>query len=113
MAGENTFSYTGIGLPALVSQTDMKHHLRITDSAHDADVDAANAAAQDAVLAYLGGASIDPTWTATTAPKTVIHAIKILCGHFYEHRGDDDADPVKVWEGLAHLVGRHRDPSLA
>jgi hypothetical protein len=107
-----------IAIP-LVPLADMKAHLRITDTAHDADVTAISAAAQDAILAYLTGAA-DPTWTDATAPRAVVHAIKIFATHLYEHRGDD-MDPstsgatpdAAVWAAIERLLGRHRDPTLA
>jgi hypothetical protein len=103
----------------LVLLPEMKVHLKITDSAHDADVVAISAAAQDAILAYLTAAA-DPTWTDATVPKTVAHAIKIFATHLNEHRGDD-MDPSQsgatpdaaVWSSIERLLGRHRDPTLA
>jgi hypothetical protein len=103
----------------LVPIAEMKAHLRITDTAHDADVSTIAGAAQDAILAYLTAAA-DPAWTTATVPKTVAHAIKLMTTHLYEHRGDDmdpsgsgatpDAD---VWDAVKRLLGRHRDPTLA
>ena len=113
MPGPNTFSYSGIVLPVLVPLVEMKAHLHITDNAHDNDIIAISAAGQDAVLAFLGGASIDPSWTSTTVSKAVAHAIKLATGFYYEHRGDDEADAVKLWTEIGHLLGRHRDPALA
>jgi len=103
---------------ALVPIAEMKAHLRITDTAHDADVSAIGLAAQDAILAYLTAAA-DPAWTPATAPLTVKHAIKLLSTHYYEHRGDD-MDPTQsgatpdaaVWTAIRELLGRHRDPTL-
>jgi len=103
----------------LVTLIEMKAHLRISDTAHDADVSVIALAAQDAILAYLTTAA-DPAWTTATTPLTVKHAIKLMTTHLYEHRGDDmdpsqsgatpDAD---VWAAVERLLGRHRDPTLA
>jgi hypothetical protein len=87
--------------------------LRITDAAHDDDVEQKIDAAQEYVLAYLGPAG-DPTWTPTTAPKMVKHAIAMLTVYLYEHRGDDT--PVSdgnIWATLAHLLGSYRDIAIA
>ena len=107
---------TAIG--QLVPAAEMKAHLRITDTLHDADVLAVSTAAQEAILAYLTTAG-DATWTDQTAPLAVKHAIKLLTTHYYEHRGDD-MDPQqsggtpdeKVWGAIRELLGRHRDPTL-
>ena len=111
MAGLS-FSHDGIVLPVLVPLAELKTQLRVTDAAHDADIAAIGAAAQDAIVAYLTTA-VDPTWTAATVPRTVAHAIKLLAAFWYEHRGDDEADAGKAWEMIGHLLGRHRDPTLA
>jgi hypothetical protein len=95
----------------LVLLPEMKAHLYITDTVHDAVVVAIAAAAQDAILAYLTAAA-DPAWTDQTVPRTVAHAIKLLTTHLYEHRGDED-DGAKTWTAIEQLLGRHRDPTLA
>jgi len=111
--------YTHVVVAApLVPLAEMKTHLRVTDTAHDADIAAIGAAAQDTILAYLTTAA-DPAWTTATAPRPVMHAIKIYAAHLYEHRGDDMAQvggaapDVKAWESIRELLGRHRDPTLA
>ena len=96
----------------------IKAHLRLTDTAHDGEAQATFDRAQDAILAYLTTAG-DATWTDTTVPLSVAHAILLLTTHYYEHRGDD-MDPqqsggtpdAKVWEAIRELLGRHRDPTL-
>ena len=92
--------------------------LRITDASHDEDIEQKLGVAQEAILALLG-TSADATWTPTTAPLAVKHAIFLLATHYYEHRGDD-MDPQqsggtpdeKVWNAIYELLGRHRDPTL-
>ncbi len=92
--------------------------LRITDAAHDADVAEKLATAQEAVLAYLGPAA-DATWTPTTAPMAVKHAILLMTVHYYEHRGDDlgninlPAGEAIIWKELQNLLANYRDPALA
>jgi hypothetical protein len=103
----------------LVPLPDVKVHLRVTDAAHDADITATYAAAQDAILAYLTTAA-DATWTPTTTPRPVKHAILILTTHLYEHRGDDmspsdsgSTPDEDVWLAIARLLAMYRDPTLA
>ena len=91
--------------------------LRITDAAHDADVEQKLATAQEAVLAYLGPAG-DATWTPETAPVAVKHAILLLTVHYYEHRGDDlgsnaRSEEAIIWKELQKLLAMYRDPALA
>ena len=90
--------------------------LRITDAAHDADVEEKLATAQEAVLAYLGPAA-DADWTPASAPVAVKHAILLLTVHYYEHRGDDlgNARPEEavIWKELRNLLAMYRDPALA
>jgi Phage gp6-like head-tail connector protein len=112
-----TFSTVTVAGP-LVSLDEMKQHLRITDTASDADVTAIRDAAQEAILAYLTTAG-DATWTELTAPKRVVHAIKLLATNYYEHRGDDmspsmsGAQPdTEVWAAITRLLAICRDPTL-
>jgi uncharacterized phage protein (predicted DNA packaging) len=111
------FSRVTISTP-LVPLDEMKIYLRITDTDHDDDVKAMSAEAQDAILAYLMTGA-DATWTPTTAPLSILKAIKLLTYHFYENRGaivedkpDADVDG-KVREALANLLSPFRDPTLA
>jgi hypothetical protein len=96
-----------------------KVHLRIRGTDHDADITQKLAAAQEAIIGYLGTAA-DPTWIPATAPLAVKHAIFLLAAHWYEHRGDDtgasapgappDAGP---WADIRELLKMYRDPALA
>jgi hypothetical protein len=103
-------------VPPLVTLADAKVHLRVTDSAHDADVSDKLAVAQAWVLAYMGPAG-DTTWTSTTAPTPVIHAIKIVLTLLYEHRGDDmdsgTSSAEATWGHIRTLLSGFRDPTLA
>jgi hypothetical protein len=98
---------------------DVKPHLRIRDSDHDADITQKLEAAEEAIVAYLGAAA-DPTWDADTAPLAVKHAVLILTTHLYEHRGDDMAPSTSgstpdadVWLAIGRLLAMYRDPTLA
>lgn len=108
-----SFSHVAITVP-LVSLPDAKQHLRITGTASDAEVTAKLAAAQAQVIAKLGAAA-DATWTETTTPRDVRHAILILLDAFYERRGGDEANDTlrKALETVDLLVSLHRDPTLA
>jgi hypothetical protein len=91
--------------------------LKITDAAHDSDVQEKLDAAEEYVLAYLG-AGADPSWTPTTAPKAVKKAILGLTTYLYEHRGDDVGnaarpDDAMIWNFLQHMLSNYRDPALA
>ena len=87
--------------------------LRITGAASDADVTQKIATAQEWVLAYLGAAA-DETWTPTTAPQAVKHAVLMLTTYLYEHRGDDPAQADgNIWDVLRTWLGMYRDPTVA
>jgi hypothetical protein len=95
----------------LVTLPEAKAHLRITDTAHDADITQKLDAAQEAILAYEALAT-DPAWTDTTAPKAVKHAILLLLTHYYEDRGEDLARDEAVWAAIGRLLALYRDPTL-
>ncbi len=95
----------------LVSLAEAKAHLRVTDTAHDADITQKLEAAQEAVLAYEALAG-DPTWDATTAPKAVKHAILLLLTHYYEDRGEDLSRDEAVWTAIGRLLAFYRDPTI-
>jgi len=108
-----TFSRVTLAGPLWTVAEVKSLQLRITDAAHDADVQEKLDAAEEYVLAYLGAAA-DETWTPTTAPKAVKKAILGLTTYLYEHRGDDtptsDAD---IWAFLRNLLALYRDPTIA
>ena len=102
--------------PLLVTLPVAKEHLRITDTLHDADVSNKLAAASATIRDYLKG-QYDPTWDATTAPPWIMAAVLLLLAHLYEHRGDEFGDAGdnddRVWNAIANLTRRSRDPALA
>jgi hypothetical protein len=67
---------------------------------------------------YLKKPSADPPipeWTPETAEAVVVAATLLMLGHLWEHRGDDtesEPDP-KIWDAIALLLVRKRDPALA
>jgi Phage gp6-like head-tail connector protein len=102
--------------PDLVTLDVAKTHLRITDTDHDADVQQKLTAASATIRDYLKDRN-DPTWDPDTVPAWIGQAVLLLVGHLYEHRGDafgpsgDNDD--RVWEAIANLTRRSRDPALA
>ncbi len=98
----------------LVTLAEAKAHLRITDTASDADITEKLEEAQEQILARLGSAG-DPTWTAADAPRQVRNAIKLLLDAFYERRGGDEggSDSLrKALETIDDLLGLYRDPTI-
>ena len=111
-----TFSRVTLAGPLWTVEEVKGLQLRITDAAHDADVEQKLGTAQEAILAYLGPAA-DETWTPETAPAAVKHAILLLVAHYYEHRGDDlgfgNRDEAVIWRELRNLLAFYRDPAIA
>lgn len=105
-----------MALPPLVTLETAKMHLRITDSAHDADVQLKLTQAQATILDFLAE-RVDDSWTETTVSPLVVAGILMYLTHLYEHRGDDmgasastaDAD---VWDALRRLLARLRDQAI-
>jgi len=108
-----TFSRVTLAGPLLTVADVKAQQLRITDAAHDADVQAKLDAAHEYVLGYLG-AAVDPAWTPATAPKGVTQAISVMTAYLYEHRGDDPViNDVDIWTVLRSLLSHYRDPTVA
>ena len=110
-----TLSYSRVTpTGALVTLAEAKVHLRVTDTASDADITQKLAAAEERVFATLGAAG-DPTWTAATAPKLVRHAVLILLDAFMERRGGDEgAEQLrKALEVVDRALSSYRDVSVA
>jgi len=103
--------YSRVTLPPLWTLAEAKTHLRITDAANDADVQQKLDAAQEDVVAYCG-AAIEPTWTATTTPKAIKHAVLLLLTHLYENRGEEMTADEEVWMAISRLLALYRDPTL-
>lgn len=102
--------------PDLVTLETAKTHLRITDTDHDVDVQQKVTAASATIRDYLKDRN-DATWTPTTVPPFIASAVLVLLGHLYENRGDElgpgSAHDDRVWEAIANLCRRSRDPALA
>jgi len=110
-----TLSYSRV-TPAgpLLTLAEAKTHLRIVDTASDADISAKLAAAEEQVFAKLGAAA-DPAWDTTTAPRTVRHAVLILLDAYMERRGGDEGCEHlrKAREVVDRLLALYRDVSVA
>lgn len=104
-----TLEFSRIVLPPLWTLAQAKTHLRITDTANDADVQQKLDTAQEAILSYLN-VGADPTWTAATAPAAVTHAIHMLTAYLYEDRGD--GTQPNPWPKIYDLLGAYRDPTV-
>ena len=104
-----TLEFSRVVLPPLWTLAQAKTHLRITDTANDADVQQKLDTAQDAIVSFLNVA-VDPTWTAATAPPAVTHAIHLLTAYYYEQRGDRDLP--NPWPQIYELLGAYRDPTV-
>ncbi|HZD64437.1 MAG TPA: head-tail connector protein [Xanthobacteraceae bacterium] len=105
-----TLDFSRVTLPPLWTLDQAKLHLRITGTAHDADIAQKLATAQEAILSYLN-IGADATWDATTAPAAVTHAIHMLTAYYYEDRGDGSIpDP---WPKIYALLAAYRDPTVA
>jgi hypothetical protein len=99
----------------LVPLEDAKLFLHVTDPARDDEVTLLLDHASAVIIDYIG-ARADPDWDELTAPAVVQAATLKMLGHLWEHRGDDvapDDHDVKIWEAIALLLMRTRDPALA
>jgi hypothetical protein len=103
------------GIPELVTFDEAKTWLRVTDTDHDAEIETTREAANDLIYGYLKDRA-DETWTPTTVPAEIRHAILMLVAYYYERRGDDLEDPDRdtaIWAAVENVVKRRRDPALA
>jgi hypothetical protein len=108
-------------MAGLIDLAVAKTHLRITDSAHDADVQLKLDQAEAAVLDYLkpartGEARTDWPWDTTTLPPPVQAAMLVLLRYLYDaERGDEPSatNPSTVWLVINNLVIRYRDQAIA
>ena len=105
-----TLEFSRVTLPPLWTLAQAKGHLRVTDTAYDADIQQKLDTAQEAILSYLSVAA-DPTWTVATAPKPVTHAILLLTAYYYMDRGDGDV--ANPWPKIYELLAAYRDPTVA
>lgn len=100
----------------LIDLATAKAHLRIMDTAHDADIQQKIRAASATIRDYLKTAN-DSSWTPATVPPWIQQSALLLLAHFYEHRGDEfggaNDNDDRVWAAIAQLCRRTRDPALA
>ena len=104
-----TLEFSRVSLPPLWTIDQVKVHLRIIDTAHDADISQKLTTAQEAILSFLN-VGADPTWTAATAPAAVTHAIQMLTAYYYEDRGD--GEQPNPWPKIYDLLAAYRDPTV-
>lgn len=99
-------------MATVVTLAQAKTHLRITDTDHDADIQAKVDQADGIIRNYLKSQN-DAAWTDETAPKAVQSATLLMVGHLFEHRGDDMDPDESLWKAIERLLMRYRDPALA
>lgn len=98
---------------ALLTLTDAKDHLKITDADHDAVIGSKLDDAQGVIADYMKK-RWDPTWDVDTLPRPVRAAILIMLGNLYENIGDDQqARDQEAWNSVIRLLDRLRDPAYA
>jgi len=98
---------------AYVTLVQAKAHLYKTTNEADADITLKIDQASGIVADYLKGRA-DSSWSDTTnTPGPVQAATLLVLGHLYKHRGDDMAKDAELWEAIARLLMRFRDPALA
>ena len=64
---------------------------------------------QSAAAGTIGSAA----WTDTNVPPDVQAATLLMLTHLMENRGDDMSADAELWEAIANLCRRQRDPALA
>lgn len=97
---------------ALITLAQAKRHLYVDDDAHNTDILLKVDQASAIILNYLKSQA-DPTWTDATVPGPVQAATLLMLTHLYEERGDNMASNAALWEAVANLCRRFRDPALA
>jgi hypothetical protein len=92
-------------------------HLRLGDGSGLSDTETADVQtkleeAEGVILDYL---KTEAVYTPATAPTMVKAAVKLFLAHSYEHRGDDldGGSAEQLWEEIARVLRRSRDPALA
>ena len=103
-------------MATVVTLAEAKVQLRILDTWHDLEVQAAVDDADAIIRGYLKDRN-DDAWTDTTAPREVKRSVLLMTAHLYEHRGDefgpDQDNDDRVWNAIANLLRRLRDPAVA
>lgn len=101
----------------LVTLTQAKAHLYITlpdGDPGDAPIQDALDEAEATILDYLKDNPAVVAWVdPTTAPGPVTAAIKLMLGRFYEQRGDDEENDVRLWQAIDRLLARYHTPGTA
>jgi Phage gp6-like head-tail connector protein len=98
-----------------------KAHLRVTDTAHDTDIQLKLDQAEAIITNYIvaGRTRRDDTSVPAegTAEGSIIQsAILELVTGLYEHRGDDfgiNQPDEELWNAIRRKLARLRDPALA
>jgi hypothetical protein len=103
-------------MATVITLAEAKTQLRIVDTWHDPEVQAAVDAADAVIRKYLKRSN-EHSRDDLTPPADVKHATKLMMAHIYEHRGDafgpDQDNDDRVWAAVANVLRMWRDPALA
>jgi len=101
----------------LVTLQTAKDHLQIPTMApgdpDEADVQLKLDQAEAIILDYLKERASETWVSPETAPPPVVAAILKMLTALYEHRGDLEETDADLWDAIANLLRRFRDPALA
>ena len=101
----------------LVTLQTAKDHLQIptmpVGDPDEAHVQLTLDQAEAIILDYLQERA-DPAWVSPeTAPAPVVAAILKMLAALHRHRGDLEETDADLWDAIANLLRRFRDPALA
>ena len=101
-------------MAAVITLAEAKRQLKIRDTDHDLEVQAAVTDADAVIRAYLNDQNV-PEWTDTTAPAPVKRSTLLLMAHLYDHPGDAGmAEYEETWATIRSLLAAWgRTPTLA
>lgn len=102
----------------LITSADARVHLRLTATqAAQADIAADLAKkvteASEIILSYIKRPEVSATWNATTAPKDVQAAVKMVLSDLWEHRAGSATDDVVLSFAAKSLLSLYWTPALA
>jgi len=101
-------------MAAVITLAEAKRQLKIRDTDHDLEVQAALTDADAVIRAYLNDMN-DEAWTDTTAPAPVKRATLLLTSQLYDNPGDAGmAEYEETWSAIRSVLASWgRTPTLA
>jgi hypothetical protein len=100
----------------VITFEEAKAYLKETGTFRDVEIQALLTDADGAVRGFLKARN-DPLWDELTAPPEVRQSVRMLLAHWDMNRGDtigpEEDHDVRVWEAIATLLRRLRDPAWA